>query len=301
MRVFRYQLPLDPPVVFGQQAHQFRTGLLLEQDGHWSEAAPLPYFSQETLDDVIASLRGNGTTPRSLEFALETLRPLKDVAIPMNALLQGSPEQIEQAAESLAQSDCRAVKLKVGRGEFKKDVEMVRFVRSTLQSNQSLRLDANRAWDWDTAMKFSLAVKDLDIEYLEEPLQDPTRLDDLTRETGIRYALDETLLEYQSLNDFALPAALIIKPTILGGRAKIVQLSQRGVPLTFSASYESGVGLSRIVQLAAEFAPDRPAGLDTYRYLKTDVLQERWTMDNWAFHVKGAVQLDKRFVEQVEL
>ena len=52
------------------------------------------------------------------------------------------------------------------------------------------------------------------------------------------------------------------------------KLALSGKPIVFSAAFESGVGIMRIMQLAAEFSPRVPAGLDTLAWLANDVLKE---------------------------
>ena len=59
--VFRYRLPLVAPLVLPSGTHTEREGILLRlraADGTegWGEAAPLPGYSPDTLDDVLTEL-----------------------------------------------------------------------------------------------------------------------------------------------------------------------------------------------------------------------------------------------------
>ena len=58
VRLYRYALPLTAPVSLAGDAHSHRRGLLVRLDAEqgavgWGDAAPLPGFSTETLDDVV--------------------------------------------------------------------------------------------------------------------------------------------------------------------------------------------------------------------------------------------------------
>jgi len=60
--LYRYDLPLTTPLPLGGETHSRRRGLLVrldtEQDAvGWGDAAPLPGFSAETLDEVVAQAR----------------------------------------------------------------------------------------------------------------------------------------------------------------------------------------------------------------------------------------------------
>ena len=85
--LYRYELPLSAPLELGEDTWDCRRGLLLKLETEqgvvgWGEAAPLPGFSPESLEDVIAHARmivpeWSGTTlPESgpaLEQVWETL------------------------------------------------------------------------------------------------------------------------------------------------------------------------------------------------------------------------------------
>ena len=302
MRVFHYKLPLTQPIRLGADSIENREGLLLESNGQWSEVAPLPHFSKETLEDVVDALQGRSLAPASLQFAMDALsRPLNEQSQPINALLQGAARDIRAKCDVLAESACQAVKLKVGRDDVKAEIDLVRRVRESLRHDQSLRLDANRAWDWPTAIEFAAKLDDIDIEFIEEPLRDCRRLEAFANETNLRYALDETLSESETLYEFEHAAAFVVKPTILGGRKRLQAIADLGKPMVFSACYESGVGLARIIQLANEWSPSMPAGLDTYAYLGNDVLSQRLEVKDWRMRVPPVIDVNYELLEEIVL
>jgi o-succinylbenzoate synthase len=231
----------------------------------------------------------------SWRFAFESATvdlTAKSTAIPVSGLLAGSREAIVAKATELACSECQAVKLKVGRDpDVESELCLVREIRSLLREEQRLRLDANRAWSLETAIRFGSALRDLDLDYLEEPLRDSSELETFYAETGCPYALDETLRTAGDLRHYRHAAAFVVKPTLLGDSRDIRRLAAYGKPLVFSAAFESGVGIAHIARLAAQLSPDIPAGLDTYSWLAQDILEQPLTFANWRLHVPDELRL----------
>jgi len=303
MNAYRFQIPLVRPLKLKGQTYTEREGVLLERDGQWSEASPLPGFSAETIDDVIAALQGSQEAPASLKFALSVLDdPISvPVEVPWNFLLLGTRDQVLAGVEKCRDAGCRAAKLKVGGRELNAAISLVREVRERLPDSMQLRLDANQAWTLEEATSFCNAMKDIELEYIEEPLQDSSRLEELYDRTGVKYALDETLVREEDLSPWPNVAALICKPTFLGGRESVERLAATGKPIVFSAAFESGVGIARIVQLAAEYSPEIPAGLDTLDWLTDDLLQVSPEKRNGHFAILESPRVDAMKLERIEL
>src|SRR5439155_20963078 len=80
----------------------------------------------------------------------------------------------EQAARMAVDSGCHTIKIKVGETA---SVERVRAVRDALPRAR-MRLDANGAWDPDTAGIFLAQVRGLDIELIEDPV---STMEDMAR------------------------------------------------------------------------------------------------------------------------
>ncbi len=175
----------------------------------------------------------------------------------------------------------RAVKLKVGERPVAEDAALVRALAGELGEGTALRLDANRAWSIGEADEFVRAAGASSFEYVEEPLAEPALLPDLARETGLPVALDESLttMEPGALGEHRYAAAVVIKPTLLGGLSTALRFagetSRLGMRAVVSSAYETGVGTAALVALAAAIEGDIPAGLDTYRRLAEDVVSPR--------------------------
>ena len=228
---------------------------------------------------------GNDHKPSKIDF--------KGQIFPVNGLAVGSGTVLEMECEELRNGGFKAVKLKVGRLTILQDIERVRLARKILGDEIALRLDANRAWEWEDALKFAEAVQDFNIEYCEEPLLDSNKLEKLHLQTGMPLALDETLW-YAPTPKSDTPAkhvslsgirALILKPSILGGwnntKMWIEHAQKNGIHCVLSSCFESGLGLNWIAFMANELLSEKfPAGLDTSKWFEQDLIEPRFLIQN---------------------
>ena len=211
------------------------------------------------------------------------LHPDPAVALPLCGLLQGDRKTILKEADRMGRAAYRAVKMKVGRGDMDDEIALVHDVRKRVGPGTEIRLDANRSWNMDQAKAFASGVRAAKIAYIEEPLENPTELPSLWMDTGLPIALDETLqLPQGEAFVRGWVAAVVLKPTLIGGIGRTLSLAAMartvGARPILSSSYESGVGLRGLVALAAATDAE-PAGLDTARRLKTDVLETPLGLD----------------------
>ena len=255
--IYRYRLPLVHPVQMAGIRTTHREGILIRAfDGRhegWGDAAPLPGFSKELLNEVrdaFLDLRegmpfhatqavSNLPYP-SARFALDSAlqeilaRASGSSIFPTDArqsrldqtMLIGD-ELAPDIARSLAPAT-KAVKLKVGSPDWRVDAEYVREIRAAVGSETRIRLDANRRWRISQALDFMQAVGDFDIDFLEEPVSERKDLRSLG-EPPVRVALDETLHELlpggredpERLVSAAVEVApsatvFVLKPALLG-------------------------------------------------------------------------------------
>jgi len=317
--LYRYALPLVRPVATRHGALATRMGVLAcvsDAQGRvtWGDAAPWPGLSRESVDAAEVELKiwrqfqedGRAFSPRcsSVAFAVESLAaevpaggrvfdPALTTKVQVNGLLADEP--LEPALRALSAAGFRTLKLKVGRQSVRADAERVLEVHRLVGPDMKLRLDANRAWTLADALEFGRRIAAVQLEYIEEPLQNPDELPAFHEHSGLPVALDESLLE-QPLESFRAcrgACAVVIKPTILGGLRAAARLAAaataQGLTLVFSAVYESGVGIRALAHLAARWgAPEVAMGLDTYRCLAADVLQPRLAIHDGALDLSEA-------------
>lgn len=211
--------------------------------------------------------------------------PGKSVAL--NGLLSGSGELVIEEARRMRDAGYEAVKLKVGTREVTEDAELVEAVVEILGGDVALRLDANRAWSFEEAVDFFRATSTLRFEYVEEPLAEPAELPRLVEEYGVPVALDESLvgMEAEELENHRCARAVVLKPTLLGGLSRALGMSREaerlGIVPVVSSAYETGVGTGALISLSASIGGGKiPAGLDTYRRLKEDVIDPALDLSN---------------------
>lgn len=291
------------PYQIGLTTGQTRQGVLLEiidTLGHrgLGEVAPLPQRNSESLQNALDQLKAkkqeieehdwtkanclkdlqNLNLYPSLHFGLETallsiLDPLPYCEIMASALFMGSPQEILKQGELRHAEGFTTAKLKVSNLSFK-DASLV---IHELKNRFRLRIDVNQAWTTSDSLKFFLQFSQDDLEYVEDPFQNPRELAQFTHPL----AVEESFLKVLSLKDLELLPnlrALIFKPTSHGGLAGFLPLQQwaneRGISLVLSSNFESDLGLAAIASLIPRLSSTSyPAvGIGTFHHMKSHLL-----------------------------
>lgn len=130
---------------------------------------------QTAKEGVLADFETSKVATTALACAIEVLQhhPLldcdRDISLPLltpiNALDRAG---IETEIESWLAQGFRTFKVKVGKA-VDADLERVAIIQRTTGSRATLRLDANRAFDRDTGMRFASALDPTGIELFEQP------------------------------------------------------------------------------------------------------------------------------------
>ncbi len=213
----------------------------------------------------------------------EAMHPDPEVTVPINALLVGAPKEVLDEAEQLVTAGYRTLKLKVGRTGLDKEIALIHTLSEQFPGI-ALRLDANQAWTMGEAVRFAEGIAGCGVEYVEEPLGEPAGLPVLWFDTHLPIALDESLVgtEPEHLRGNGWAAAVVLKPTLLGGVARVLRFAAHartlGIRSVLSGAFESGIAMRGHVALAAATG-GAPAGLDPYRRLADDVLRPRLSLD----------------------
>lgn len=262
----------------------------------WLQGRSVPEAC-ELLDGTFESWLAKLHLPASLRFGVESAvlnmlaneqqMPLSVFlggeqlqTIPVNALVSGSADKVSKKASEAHLKSYRAVKVKVGRLSVHDDVSLINKVATILGDSVSLRLDANRNWSLEDALLFAKGIEGCRIEYIEEPCRTVAESREFSVSTGLPVALDESLLKLspQELNDYTDMAAVVLKPTLLGGIERTMQFARKaeslGLAAVISSSYESSLGILTLVHLASVIGgQETPVGLDTLLLFEQDLLQ----------------------------
>lgn len=147
--------------------------------------------------------------------------------------------------------------------------------------NIKFRLDANRSWKSTSLDTFTSKLRNLPIEYIEEPITfaELHKLVEYIKKSPIPIALDETLVNLNDLNSALqlLPdTVLVIKPMLMGNFFDLYETITRFRSLVndvvVTTALESGVGRSMVQTVASLLGdPAKAHGLDTAHLLKDDL------------------------------
>lgn len=202
--------------------------------------------------------------------------------VAVSALLAGrEPEAVREEARRARAAGHRAVKLKLGRTTVADDVARVRAVREALGPEIRLRGDANGAWSAAAALEALQAMAAFDVEYVEQPVpaDDIAGLALVRRRAAVRVAADESVASEAGLSrliDAGAADVVVLKPAMLGGPARTLQLARRarhaGLGVVFTHALESAVGACHALHCAAAWGdPDGIHGLQTQGLFEADV------------------------------
>ena len=182
--------------------------------------------------------------------------------VPVNAVVPpAAPSEAAVVALEATRLGITCLKVKVGIGD---DLGRVSEVRSAVGPNVKIRIDANGAWDLDTACRHLRALARYDIELAEQPVASLEDLARLRRLVATPLAADEAVRDRRDAERLvALDAAdvLVVKVQPLGGvRAALTVVEAAGLPAIVTSMIETSIGLAAGLALAASL-PDLPYAL----------------------------------------
>jgi L-Ala-D/L-Glu epimerase len=295
VEVIPYALPFKEPYVTARGVLTRREMVLLrvrDPDGvvGLGEAVPLALRGGVGLREVVAELEGWGerrevqalSTPArcAVGTALMDLRGrrtgkglgegVRDEAVPCNAtLVAGPPYAVAAEAERWAQAGFTTFKLKLGaetakspleddflRSRESVDVEQVRAVREALGSSVRIRVDANEAWDLETAKATLAALEELEVELAEQPVAGLEAMAELAASTSIPLAADESVATLAEAEEAAAIGACSytgIKLSKVGGPEAALAIADV-LPAYVTSALDGPVGIAAAAQVALSLA-----------------------------------------------
>lgn len=256
-----------------------REGLLFRGPAGWAEFSPfLDYEPRECLPWLRAAYE---------TVQLEFPTPVR-THIPVNVTVPAVGPQ--RAAEIVAASGgCTTAKVKVAEpGQTRSEAEdRLAAVREALGPAGNIRIDANGAWDIETAVADIAALNRAagGLEYVEQPCASVPELAQVRRRVSVPIAADESIRRAE--DPFAVVRAeaadvVVLKVQPLGGvRACLDLAEQIGIPVVVSSALETSIGLRVGLALAAAL-PQLPfaCGLATAHLLTRDVVEQPLLPEN---------------------
>ncbi|OKL46934.1 O-succinylbenzoate synthase [Boudabousia liubingyangii] len=259
-----------------------REGLCLKGPDGWGECSPFwdygPEESSTWLRSALelAGVTGWGTVGKTNGSKngspFKTGVPAARIdAVPLNVTIPVvTPDRAQELIKARPGATCAKVKVADPASTLGQDCERLAAVREALGPGANIRVDANAAWDLETALK---TLPELDraaagLDYAEQPCAQVADLAVLRRKLDIRIAADESVR--RATDPLAVARAeaadvLVLKYQPLGGIRRAAEIiEQAGLPVVISSALDSALGIWAGMRLAASLEQlDGPCGLGT--------------------------------------
>ncbi len=200
-----------------------------------------------------------------------------ETGIPINGLIwMGTPEFMKQQIRSKIEAGFRCIKMKIGALDFETEFELLKAIRREFSREEiTLRVDANCAYTYPTALEKLKRLADLQLHSIEQPIatgrwQEMARL---CEQSPVAIGLDEELIGITTTSEMKKmlatihPAYLILKPSLHGGLAgceKWIELAKEfGTGWWVTSALESNIGLNAIAQWTFQLNTTTEQGLGT--------------------------------------
>jgi len=261
----------------------------------FGECAPLPGLHRESLDDALSAIedwmdgiREVDELPPSAAFAVSCALAtsagfasgiVRDAEVA--GFFGGTAAELTDG-EAARLRGMRSVKLKIGRASPDDDRALLARALTALP-NARLRLDGNRRMSLAACTEVLRGIDPARVEYLEEPIADPSELPALSYATGMPIALDELVADAspsaralrEELARSKSVVAWVLRMSALGSLDRVYDLAadaaRLGAHAVLSTAYESSYTLRLAVHAAAAIPnAQRAHGLGTAHVLLQD-------------------------------
>lgn len=196
---------------------------------------------------------------------------------PINGLIwMGSKEEMLAQIKEKMVAGFKVLKLKIGAINWADELELLKFIRSNFSANQlELRVDANGAFNMESAPKVLDALAKLEVHSIEQPIKagQVRSMAKLCSESPVPIALDEELIgiftsaEKRVVLQEIKPPFIILKPSFVGGwrgSEEWINLAKEiNTNYWVTSALESNVGLNAIAQWNFTLNNRLPSGLGT--------------------------------------
>lgn len=219
----------------------------------------------------------------------------------------GAPAQVADEAVAYRETHgMTAFKVKVGT-DVARDIATCQQVRAAVGPDAIVYVDANHGYDVFDALRFSRAVAELDLAWIEEPCPADRPFDRarVVREGGLTVLGDESCVTPADVAREVLAgrsqavSLKVARVGYLGGDAVRGFCDAVGVPVIMGSQGDSGIGtLTSLAYAAAHPGTTRyPAEYSYFLHLADDLLAEPLVIDNGRLQVPmqpgAGIELDE--------
>ena len=290
----RYRLPLRMAVRTAHGVWMEREGVVVrleDEQGNvgLGEAAPIPWFGTETVDEVERTCRildewGEDERFLSIPAEFGCLRHAVECArqelggagrevisgpdyLGLAALL---PAGVAALAEIEAKSEAgfRVFKWKVGVADLADELGLLDDICAGLPDGAKLRLDANGAWDRRQAERWLERCAERPVEFIEQPIAPDARgaadlLRGLAEDYPTAIALDESLIHGRDIERWVgegWPGVFVVKLSLVADVATALSiLATAKADVVFSSGLETAIGAKEALRHAFAWTGSRRA------------------------------------------
>lgn len=247
-------------------------------------------------------IRGNGAARSAVEMALLDLAG-RHYGVPAVELLGGAYRgglspiwfvgtgslkgDLDEAATQQARGYA-SFKMKAAIEPLANDIERLRELRRAIGPQAKLSVDANMGWDVASASRFVRAVEDLDLEFVEQPVDshDLPGMAAVARASTVPIGADEGIHGHDEVLAHARAGAasgVSVKSVKAGGIAEATRVAAiadtAGLAVLVASLIESSVGTAATLHLACAL-PQLSWGVSlTNHYHVDDIAEEPMALD----------------------
>ena len=270
--------PFEIKIKFSLNGESARFGLLIQGPNGWGEFAP---FANHTATHQARWLQA------AIEMGWGNIPEPNKASIPVNAIVPALPSsEIKNIVSSVG---AQTIKVKFSSTDLAADLAILQSISEVIKSPK-FRIDFNQKIDPNLVDSYLAALKDFEIEYLEEPSEEFEIIKKIKNHFPI--AIDETIrlqrdaCDLNWIEKYSWADYWILKPIPLGGFHRTSQIAKSAnKPVVISGSFDSSVGLY-LTTLSASWLSELPAGAATGALLQTDVIDSPLTPANGEIMVK---------------
>jgi len=190
-----------------------------------------------------------------------------------------NPEVLEENIRKFISYGCNTVKIKTGISDYQTELQTIRKMRKSFPL-LNIRLDVNGAWSIEESLKNIDLLKDLNIQYIEQPVAETKDLIKLSQVSEIPLCADESVRCFHDAEEIISCGKIkfiVLKPSLFGGFPDFFRLKdlaeENTVNLIISSSFESSVGNSWLIMLAASLNHKFAHGLATRDFFAGDLIE----------------------------
>ena len=327
---YPFEIKLKEPFINSNIEISKRQGFIIEiadelGNTGYGEVSPLPGSSEESFESIIPIIKeleqriiGSELNSDifqlvvnvpSVEFgisqALQSIFLLRDGLNPewkfnsiisVNGIIGMLPKgEALNKAEELVENRFKTIKIKVGREKIADDIDIVKTIAENFRSDIKYRLDVNGKWNIDKTKFVVKHLENINVEYLEQPVNEFNELIKLSNICKTPIAADESIRSTSDVKVLLSESNIqyfVLKPTQMGNIAGTIDIintiEKEDRKVIISSAFESSVGRSALVFLSSLLKSNYAHGLAVASFFSNDIAEDVYPIAN------GKIEFDKK-------